>query len=158
MAPYLGYGDVVELQSQLVHINLSFATEITEYQEHNSDLLMKILDYIASLVEYPIKPSEYIVVTMVPPVVLILQLIEMTSSSAQNIISTFQNLQLPIDPIGFLREYVPFLDWNKFEKAALKFTAEKSIDTEVKSKNDAKLPTSTVKPLPSGRGYKVRCR
>lgn len=29
-APYLGYGDVVELQSQLVHANLAFATQIAD--------------------------------------------------------------------------------------------------------------------------------
>lgn len=118
---------------------MSFATEITEYQEHNSDLIMKFVDYIANLAEYPIKPSDYISISMIPPVVLILQLIEMTSSSAQNIISTFQNLQLPIDPIGFLKDYVPFIDWNKFEKTALKYSAEKNVDTEIKSKNEAKL-------------------
>lgn len=75
---------------------------------------------------------------MIPPVVLILQLIEMTSGSAQNIISVFQNLQLPIDPLSFLRDYVPFIDWNRFEKTALKYTAEKNIENEIKAKYDAK--------------------
>lgn len=112
-APYLGYGDVVELQSQLVHVNLAFATEIADVQEFITKEFNRMIDKIADIVDYPIKPSEYIEITLIPPVVLILQLIEMTSGSAQNTINIFQNLQLPIDPISFLKKYVPFIDWDK---------------------------------------------
>lgn len=139
LAPYLGYGDVVELQSQLVHVNLSFATQITSYQELNSNLLTEIIDILAEKVNYPVKPSEFMTIKMIPPVVLILQLIEMTAGSAQNIISVFQNLQLPIDPLSFLKDYVPFIDWDKFEKTALKFNITKNTEVELKSKADAKL-------------------
>lgn len=68
-----------------------------------------------------------------------LQLIEMTAGSANNIIGVFQTLQLPIDPISFLKKYVPFINWQEFEDQARHFANEKAIETELKSKADAKL-------------------
>lgn len=98
-----------------------------------------IIDTIAEMVNYPIKPSDYISVQMIPPVVLILQLIEMTAGSSQNILSVFTNLQLPVDPLGFLKEYVPFLNWDKFEKTSAKYANEKTVENEYRVKNEAKL-------------------
>lgn len=108
-APYLGYGDVVELQSQLVHVNLSFATEIADIQESVTKELNRMIDHMAQELDFQIKPSDYISVSMIPPVVLMLQLIEMTAGSANNIIGVFQSLQLPIDPISFLKKYIPLI-------------------------------------------------
>jgi len=139
MAPYLGYGDVVELQAQLVHVNLSFATEISDTQEALCAELNRMIDYMAELVGFSIVPTEYIQVSLIPPVVLILQLIEMTAGAAQNIIGVFQNLQLPVDPISVLKKYVPFIDWDEFEENAKKFVTEKAVEVELKSKSDAKL-------------------
>lgn len=123
----------------MVHVNISFATEITEFQELDSLLFTELIDKIAAMLEFPIVPSEYKLVKMIPPVVLILQLIEMTASSCQNIIATFQNLQLPVDPLNFLREYVPFLDWDKFNDTALRYSIEKGAEVEIKSRADGKL-------------------
>jgi len=138
-APYLGYGDVVELQSQLVHINLAFATEISDSQEVVTKQLNKLIDSIADMIGFEIKPSDFMEVTLIPPTVLILQLIEMTAGASQNIIGVFQSLQLPIDPISFLKKYVPFLDWDQLQKDAEKYALQKNTELEMTAKSDAKL-------------------
>lgn len=98
-----------------------------------------MIDYIAEIVGCNVKPSDYLEITMIPPVVLMLQLIEMTAGSANNIITVFQTLQLPIDPINFLKKYIPFLNWDEFEEQAKKYAVDKNVETELKSKADAKL-------------------
>ena len=143
-APYLGYGDVVDLQSQLVHVNLAFATEIADIQETVAKELNRMIDYIAKILNYQIKPSDYVEVALIPPVVLMLQLIEMTAGSASNILGVFQNLQLPVDPINFLKKYVPFVNWDEFEEQAKRYNAEKSSEIEFKAKADARLQQETM--------------
>ena len=121
----LGYQDVVELREQLVHANLTFAIEIANIQEGITKNLVQLMDYTASLVNFPIKPSQFVEVSLIPPVVLMLQLIEMTASSASNITATFQNLQIPFDPYYFLERYVPFIDWTEFKAASEKADMER---------------------------------
>ncbi len=123
-APYLGYMDVVELREQLVHTNVTFATEISDMQENDNQCLTKILDIIAEVKEMNYKPSKYISVNLIPPVVLIVQLIEMTLSSIGNIASVFTNLQVDVDPYFFLEKYVPHIDWKSFKDAASRAKTE----------------------------------
>lgn len=63
----------------------------------------------------------------------------MTSGSANNIIGVFQSLQLPIDPVSFLKKYVPFINWEELEIQAQRYSNENAASTEIKSKADAKL-------------------
>ncbi len=149
----LGYGDVVELQSQLVHVNLSFANQIADVQESITKELNRMIDSIAEVLEYPVQPSAFISVGMVPPVVLMLQLIEMTSGSANNILGVFQGLQLPVDPIGFLKKYVPYLDWEELEEQAKTYTVEHDAETEFKSKSDARLQAEVMATQQGQRGF-----
>lgn len=135
---------VVELQSQLVHVNLAFATEIADIQESVTKELNRMLDKIAEILEVNITPSDFVEVTMIPPIVLMLQLIEMTAGSANNIIGVFQGLQLPIDPISFLKKYVPFINWDEFEEKAKQYSIEKAAEVEVKSKSDARLQAEVM--------------
>ena len=128
---YLGYADVVELREQLVHINVSFATEIIDLQETISKGLMKLIDRIAKLDNQEFKPSDYIDVTLIPPVVLILQLIEMTLASVGNIAGTFQQMNLLFDPYMFLKQYIPFIDWDEFKDSAAKFDSESKSKTKL---------------------------
>ncbi len=114
-APYLGYQEVIELREQLVHSNLTFAQEIIDIQEGITKTLTQLVDFIGQKVDFQIKPSDYIETTLIPPVVLMLQLIELTMGSASNITSTFQNLQIPFDPFYFLEKYVPFINWDEFK-------------------------------------------
>ena len=119
-APYLGYMDVVELREQLVHSNVTFATEISDMQENDNEAIAKLIDIIADIKEIGYKPSKYVKVSLIPPVVLIVQLIEMTLSSIGNIAGVFTNLQLPIDPYFFLEKYVPHINWKDFKESAQK--------------------------------------
>lgn len=85
---------------QLVHANLTFAIQIADMQEGITKNLIALVDYIAELVGFKIVPSDYCEISLIPPVVLILQLIEATSGSANNVTATFQNMQLPFDPLN----------------------------------------------------------
>ena len=130
-APYLGYMDVVELREQLVHTNVTFATEISDMQENDNKCLTKILDIIAEIKEMDYKPSKYVTVSLIPPVVLIVQLIEMTLSSIGNIASVFTNLQVDVDPYFFLEKYVPHIDWAKFKESAGRSKSETQTRTDL---------------------------
>lgn len=152
-APYLGYGDVVELQSQLVHVNLSFANEIADVQESVTKEMNRMLDAIADMVDYKVQPSLYVSVGLIPPTVLMLQLIEMTAGSANNVLGVFQSLQLPVDPIGFLKKYVPYLDWEELEEQAKTYTVEHDAETEFKSKSDARLQAEVMATQQGQRGF-----
>lgn len=130
-APYLGYMDVVELREQLVHTNVTFATEISDMQENDNQCLTDILDIIAEIKGWQYKPSKYISVNLIPPVVLIVQLIEMTLSSIGNIASVFTNLQVDVDPYFFLEKYVPHIDWTSFKEAANRAKGETKTKTDM---------------------------
>ncbi len=130
-APYLGYMDVVELREQLVHTNTTFATEIADMQEQDNESLTKIVDIVAEIKGKEFKPSDHITMSLIPPVVLIVQLIEMTLSSIGNIAGVFTNLQLPIDPYFFLEKYVPHINWDEFKAAAAKDTTRTKTITDL---------------------------
>jgi len=130
-APYLGYMDVVELREQLVHTNVTFATEISDMQENDNESLTRLVDIIAEIKGWKHKPSKYVKVSLIPPVVLIVQLIEMTLSSIGNIAGVFTNLQIPIDPYFFLEKYVPHIDWAKFKEAAEEDSSEAKTKTDL---------------------------
>jgi len=120
---YLGYADVIELREQLVHTNVAFATEIVDIQENVTGGLNKIIDIIAQIKDLKIgdkqiKPSEYVQIGLIPPITLILQLIEMSLSSIGNINGIFQTLQTSIDPYYFLQQYIPYINWDEFKKKA----------------------------------------
>ena len=149
----LGYGDVVELQSQLVHVNLSFANEIADVQESITKELNRMLDTIAEMVEYDVQPSKFVSVGLIPPTVLMLQLIEMTAGSANNVLGVFQSLQLPVDPIGFLKKYVPYLDWEELQEQAKTYSVEHDAETEFKSKSDARLQAEVMATQQGQRGF-----
>lgn len=119
---------VVELKEQLVHANVSFSTEIMDMQEIDTNAINKLIDIIAAVKNTNFKPSDYVTTTLIPPVVLILQLIEMTLSSIGNIASVFLNMGITVDPYYFLSQYVPHIDWDEFKKAS----QQKIIDDKTK--------------------------
>ena len=98
-----------------------------DFQENDTNALNELIDMIADIKGLKYKPSDYIAVTLIPPVVLILQLIEMTLSSVGNIASVFQNMGITIDAYFFLQQYVPHIDWDKFkEKSSIKKVEDKT--------------------------------
>ena len=113
----------------------------------------RMLDAIADMVDYKVQPSLYVSVGLIPPTVLMLQLIEMTAGSANNVLGVFQSLQLPVDPIGFLKKYVPYLDWEELEEQAKTYTVEHDAETEFKSKSDARLQAEVMATQQGQRGF-----
>ena len=122
---------VVELREQLIHANVTFATEIVDIQENINEGLNKLVDIIAEVDGIEYRPSDYYTISLIPPIVLILQLIEMTLSSVSNIMSTFQAGAIPFDPYYFLEKYVPHVDWVDFKKASEEYLRKMKIKTEM---------------------------
>ncbi|MFW6219368.1 MAG: hypothetical protein ACOC33_00740 [bacterium] len=120
-APYLGFNEVIELREQLVHANVTFATEISDIQESINTSTNELIDKTKFIMGQNNSPTVHAKFNLTPPVVLILQLIEMTMGSVSNILSTFQNLQIPMDPYFILQQYVPYINWNKFKEAGKKY-------------------------------------
>jgi len=137
---------VIELREQLVHTNVAFATEIVDMQENLSSGLTKFLDIVAEIKGMNIKPSDYIQISLIPPITLILQLIEMTLSSIGNINGIFQTLATPIDPFFFLQQYIPYINWDEFKKRADEYTLEQ----QTKGKIDTKNPENVPNPVEGG--------
>jgi len=138
---YLGYADVIELREQLVHTNVAFATEISDLQECISAGLTKFLDIVAKNKGIGYVPSQYVSIQLIPPIVLMVQLIEMTLSSIGNMTSAFQSMQIPFDPYFLLEKYIPYIDWESFKERA----------TIYKTDMDTEADLNVGNPPPSGQ-------
>jgi hypothetical protein len=106
---------VVELREQLIHSNVSFSTEIADIQENDNAAITRLVDIIAEVEKLEYQPSKFYTLQLIPPVVLILQLVEMTMSSIGNIFGIFQSAAIDFDPYYFLEKYVPYIDWEDFK-------------------------------------------
>lgn len=136
-APYLGYMDTVELREQLIHVNISFATEIADIQENINMGLIKLFDIIAEVENKEFQPSKYYKLTLIPPVVLILQLIEMTMGSVGNILGVLQSAGIPYDPYYFLEKYIPYISWSEFREKSDEFRTLLNTKTNIEQLNAA---------------------
>lgn len=123
------------MREQLVHTNIAFATEIVDMQENLSAGLTKFIDIIADIKDFKFKPSEYIQISLIPPITLIVQFIEMTLSSIGNINGIFQTLQTPIDPYFFLQQYIPYINWDEFKKKADEYVLLQSTKNKIDAAN-----------------------
>ncbi len=129
--------DVIELREQLANINQNFATEISNHQDNDiqslNSLLNKIFKELNTFEEDDNKklmiPTDYIHVSLIPPITLLLQLIEGTLQSVGNISGIFNNLQIPVDPYYLLEQYVPHIDWNKFKDKANEYKLKDKLKT-----------------------------
>jgi len=121
-AVYLG-ADAPELREALVHSNTVFASEISDLQGIINNTTNKLLSEISKIVYG--EPLTSVRFSLIPPVVLILQLIEMTLGSIGNIAGVFSSLQIPFNPWDFLEKYVPYEDWSAFRKSSEKFMQDK---------------------------------
>jgi len=119
---------VIELREQLVHTNVAFATEISDIQEGLSAGLTKFLDIVARIKGLGFVPSQYVSIQLIPPIVLMVQLIEMTLSSIGNMASAFQSMLIPFDPYFLLEKYIPYIDWESFKERAKQYKTD--MDTE----------------------------
>ncbi len=119
--PYLGYGDVIELREQLVHLNITFATEIISIQDVVNIGMTELIDKISKIIDIPDDPSKYVKISLKPPVVLLLQMIETIMASISNIQQNFQATNVEFNPFYLLKKYLPSIDWEEFTKEAREF-------------------------------------
>ena len=143
---YLGYADIIELREQLVHTNVSFATEITDLQEGLSAGMTKFLDIVARNKNLGFVPSQYVSIQLIPPIVLMVQLIEMTLSSIGNMASAFQSMNIPMDPYFLLEKYIPYIDWDSFKERARQYKTDLDTEADLNAGN----PPPGGFPPPSG--------
>ena len=122
---------VVELREQLVHANVTFATEIIDVQENINESLNQLVSIVSDVEELGYDPTEYYKMNLIPPIVLILQMIEMTLSSVGNIMGIFQSGEIKFDPYYFLEKYIPYIDWDDFRSASDEYLRKKTVKEEV---------------------------
>lgn len=132
-APYLGYADVVELREQLIHANVSFATEIVDIQDNINLAINKLVDIIAKNEGVDFVPSKYYQFSLIPPVVLMVQLIEMTMSSVGNIFGILQAANVQFDPYYFFKQYIPYINWDDFKTASEEYQRKTLVKSAIES-------------------------
>ena len=125
--PYLGMQDTVQLAEQLAHINQTFAVDIADQQQNDVSCINELIFKITKVMGLDYDPTKYVTVSLTPPVVLILQLIESTLNSVGNIAGIFRNLNIPVDPYHLLEQYVPQIDWKMFKQKANQFEMESEV-------------------------------
>jgi hypothetical protein len=128
---HLGYADMVELREALVHSNVSFANKIIDQQESDNEGINKIIDIVADILKINFKPSEHVQALLIPPITLMLQLIETSMTTINNILTTLNSLNLKIDPILLLEQYVPYINWKQLIQKSEKYNLDNSIDSEI---------------------------
>jgi len=129
----------VELREQLIHSNISFATEIVDIQDNDNRAMNRLIDIIADVENKEFKPSKFYSFQLIPPVVLILQLVEMTMSSIGNIFGIFQTAGMDFDPYYFLEKYVPYIDWNDFKNKSEEYKRKIDVKTGVEAVENGAL-------------------
>ena len=100
-------------------------------QDNDNAGLNKLVDIIARESGLSFSPSKYNEISLIPPVALLLQLIEMLLASTGNIISSFTNIGVEFDPYFLLEKYIPHMDWYKFRKAAEHKKSKQSVSDKI---------------------------
>jgi hypothetical protein len=113
---YLGIDMNVELKDQLSHVNISFANTISSIQHNISTSLNDLMDRVASELGFKDRVSSVAKIHLVPPIALILQLIESAITSVTNINRLFIDIPAlkDLDPLYLLKSYVPYIDWEEY--------------------------------------------
>lgn len=112
---YLGFEDRADLREELIHINSNFANEISTIQNIINTELKEFIDRIGSIIGFKEKPSDFIEISLIPPILLILQVLESSMNSVSNIHRTLKDFEaFDIDPTYLLNLFIPYIDWNDF--------------------------------------------
>jgi len=120
-APYLGYNDAVELRDHLVHINVSFASEIINVQQVINESMQELTRKVGKILNLKENPNDYVRVSLRPPVILLLQMIETIMASITNIQQNLQATNLNFNPYYLLKRFLPTIDWDEFAEEAEEF-------------------------------------
>jgi len=121
--PLLGFSDGGgELREHLVYTNINFATEIINIQEVINKANNKLINKISNLSDNKNKNADnnkmkqYVNLSLLPPVVLLLQLIEGTLGSIERIHQTFKNAEESISFKYLVKTFCPYLDYTEIEQ------------------------------------------
>lgn len=117
-SPYLGYSDTVDLREQLVHVNVTFATEIVGVQNVINQGLVDLNNKIALLLNINETPGDYIRPGLKPPIVLLLQMLESVMASVSNIQQSLGAANIEFNPYYLFKRFVTSIDWDEFKKEA----------------------------------------
>ena len=109
------------MREQLVHVNITFATEIVSIQEVVNTGMNELFSKLGKIFKLEDDPGIYIKVSLRPPVVLLLQMIETVMASISNIQQNFQTTNIDFNPYYLLKRYLPTIDWDEFSKEAREF-------------------------------------
>ena len=120
-APYLGYNDQVELRDHLVHINVSFAAEIVNVQQAINSGISDVIENVGEILDLKETTNDHVQLTLRPPVVLLLQMIETIMASITNIQQNLQATNLNFNPYYLLKRFLPTIDWEEFATEAEEF-------------------------------------
>ena len=127
------------MREQLIHSNVGFSTEIADIQENENSAINKLVDIIAEVEGIEYVPSKFYTLQLIPPVVLILQLVEMTMSSIGNIFGIFQSSNINFDPYYFLERYVPYIDWSDFKLKSEEYQRKVDVKTGVEAVENSQM-------------------
>lgn len=109
------------MREQLVHVNVTFATEIISIQSVVNSGLGSLCDKIMSVLGYSDEASKYIRPSLKPPVILLLQMLESTMSSIGNIQMSFQSANINYNPYYLLKKFITSIDWEEFSNEAREY-------------------------------------
>lgn len=127
-ASYLGYDQNFQLREKLIHSNISFATEISNLQDNFNKGLTELLTRILFLSGKKESLSKYVTISLMPPTVLLLQLVESSINSVNTIVNSLQSIpNMKVNPLYLLKRYVPYIDWDEFEKEAQDFNVQNKL-------------------------------
>jgi len=141
-SPMLGITDTYDLREQIVNVNIIFATKIDTFQTFINESLEELVNavtkqlYILNGKEPQFNTlSKYVDIKLNPPLVLVLQHLESTLSSATNIINLLNSVNLPTDPVWVLKRFIKIIDWDAVRHAGSKYQkkiqAEQAIQQEI---------------------------
>jgi hypothetical protein len=135
---YLGYQNMSDIREQLVNTNINFANTISIIQHNFNQELSKLFYRVAEISDFKSKNIEqFVKVTLPPPVMLTLQLMESTLNSLGSIQRLFNEIpEIDIDPMYLLRRMCPYIDWVEFEKEAQDFKVRKNTSSNMKGGDD----------------------
>lgn len=118
----LGVSDGMELREHLVYTNINFATEIINIQEVINNGNNKFVNRISNILNGDDNKNNkdkmmlYVNVSLLPPVVLLLQLIEGSLSSIERIYQTFKSAEENISFKYLVETFCPYLDYVKLDQ------------------------------------------
>ena len=119
-AVYLNIGDGADLRESVVHLNISFANDMSSKQSSYENGIDDIINFVFRLIlKYNgYKPgdfylSKYLSIRLNPPLVLQIQSDEAMITTVTNIVSLLDQIGVQTDPVETFKRYIPGINWDK---------------------------------------------